>query len=150
MPRYVKPTINTKYHIDFDWWEQQRQSLRIYLASHLCPVCKVKYADSPPHNIDWVDPQTGEVNQVDILWDVLRTCCSQQSDYITRQTPLTVAVMLTLIANDNKPLSSVELQESLDGRKPASSILRVLSGRKIYYGIRPVTMPAGRTTKSTG
>jgi hypothetical protein len=143
MAEYIKPTLETKFHVDFDWWRQQNRKLRVHLSSHLCAECREKYADAPAQDIDWVDPYTGEVKKVDILWDVMRGCCSQNADYITPQTPLVFAVFLTFVANDNAPLSSVELEEAL-GHKSASTILRTLGTGQIYYGIRPVRMPVVR------
>jgi hypothetical protein len=140
MARYVRPTLDTKFHIDFDWWEQRGQNLRVYLQSHLCPECRLKYADSPPEEIDWVSPDTGEVRRVDVLWHVIRTHCSQQPDYISEHTPLTAAVFRIFLANDNTPLTPVGLRQVL-GRKSPSLILRAIGGRHIYMGIRPVSTP---------
>lgn len=146
MARYVKPTLDTKFHIDFDWWQQRRQNLRVHLSAHLCSECRAKYADSPPEEIDWVSPDTGEVRRVDILWHVIRTHCSQQPDYITDRTPLTTAVFRILLANDNTPLTPIGLHQVL-GRKSPSLILRTISGRQIYNGIRPVSAPVRKRAK---
>ena len=146
MTRYVKPTLDTKFHIDFDWRQQKGQNLRVYLYSQLCAECQAKYADSPPEEIDWVSLDTGEVKKVDILWDVIRTHCSQQPDYITDHTPLTTAVFRAFLANDNSPLTPSGLHQVL-GRKSPSLILRTLGGRRIYMGIRPVSAPVRRVIK---
>ena len=138
MAAFVKPTLATKFHIDFDWWQKQARSLRVYLFSHLCVACAARYADSAPHPMDWVDPYTGEVKQVDVLWDVIRDCCSHQDDFTTPQTPLAVAALLTFIANDNMPLTPVELHETISVSRSPEIILRTLGGRQVYYGIRPV------------
>jgi hypothetical protein len=138
MAAFIKPTLATKFHIDFDWWQKQARSLRVYLFSHLCATCAARYADSAPHPIDWVDPYTGEVKQVDVLWDVIRDCCSHQDDFTTPQTPLAVAALLTFIANDNMPLTPVELHETISIARSPEIILRTLGGRQVYYGIRPV------------
>jgi hypothetical protein len=147
MAEYIKPTLDTKFHIDFDWWQQQNRKLRVHLVSHLCPQCRSRYADAPPQEIDWVHPSTGEVKRVDALWDVIRSCCSQRDDYITPQTPLAFAVFLAFVANDNVPLTPVELQEVV-GHNPAATILRTLAGHQIYYGIRPVRMPVMRKNRA--
>jgi hypothetical protein len=145
MAAFVKPTLATKLHIDFDWWQKQARSLRVYLLSHLCAACAAKYADSAPHPMDWVDPYTGEVKQVDVLWDVIRDCCSREDGFTTSQTPLAVAAFLTFIANDNMPLTSVELHETTSRARSPEIILRTLGGRQVYYGIRPV--PTSLTRK---
>lgn len=146
MARYIKPTLDTKFHIDFDWWEENSRNLRVHLYAQLCPECRVKYADSSVEEIDWVSPDTGEVRRVDILWHVIRTHCSQQPDYITEHTPLTTSVFRVFLANDNTPLTPIGLHQVL-GRKSPTLILRTIGGRQIFKGIRPVSTPARRETK---
>jgi len=138
MVRWIKPDLETKFHIDFDWWERKGRDLRVYLQSHLCPECKVIYANHRGNaEVDWIDPETAEVTGVDALWQSLRTHCSQRPDFITESTPLTDAVFRAFLANGNTPLSATELHELL-GRHTPETILRTLGGRKIYKGIRPV------------
>ena len=138
MVRWIKPDLETKFHIDFDWWEREGRDLRVYLQSHLCPECKVIYTNHRgSEEVDWIDLETAEVTRVDALWQSLRTHCSQRPDFITENTPLTDAVFRAFLANGNAPLSAIELHEIL-GRRTAETILRTLGGRKIYKGIRPV------------
>ncbi len=140
MAQYVKPTIETKFHIDFDWWQQQGRDLRIHLRMLLCSEDKAAYADSPAREIDWVSPDTGEVKRVDALWEVVRNHCSRQPEFITDHTPLTAAIFRAFVANDNSPLTPVELHQML-GRKSANLILGTIAGSQVYQGIKPVTMP---------
>ena len=146
MARYVKPTLDTKFHIDFDWWQQKGGNLRVYLQSQLCPECRDKYANSPPEEIDWVSLDTGEVRRVDGLWHMIRTHCSQQPDYIAEHTPLTTAIFRIFLANDNTPLTPSGLHQIL-GRKSPELILRTVGGRQIYMGIRPVSIPVRKVIK---
>ena len=143
MARYVKPTLDTKFHIDFDWWQENSRKLRVYLESQLCPECRDEYAKRPPEEIDWVSLDTGEVRQVDILWHFIRTHCSQRPDYITDHIPLTTAVFRILIANDNTPLTPSGMHQILR-RKSPSLILHTLGGRQVFMGIRPVSIPVRR------
>ena len=139
MVRWIKPNLETKFHIDSDWWEREGRDLRVYLQSHLCSECKVIYTNHRgSEEVDWIDPDTAEVTRVDALWQSLRTHCSQRPDFITENTPLTDAVFRAFLANGNAPLSAIELHEIL-GRRTAKTILRTLGGRKIYKGIRPCT-----------
>jgi hypothetical protein len=132
----LKPTVDTKFHIDFDWWAQSGRNFRVYLLSHLCSDCRIRFKDYREADlIDWVDAVTAEVTQVDGLWHSLRTCCSLKSDYINELTPLTTAVFRTFLANGNEPLSPKDLGESL--HRPADTILRTIGGAQIYDGIRP-------------
>lgn len=143
MNKWVKPTLDTKFHIDADWWEEKGQNFRVHLLSHLCSECQERYKNYHEADlIDWIDVDTGEVLQVDGLWHSLRVCCSQKPDYINEMTPLTTAVFRTFLANGNEPLTSVELGEQL--RRPAESILRTIGGFRVYHGIKPVAKKAGR------
>ena len=138
MVRWIKPNLETKFYIDFDWWERKGRDLRIYLQSHLCSDCKVIYTNHRgSEEVDWIDPDTAEVTRVDALWQSLRTHCSQRPDFIGENTPLTDAVFRVFLANGNTPLSAIELHEIL-GRPSPETVLRTLGGRKIYKGIRPV------------
>ena len=137
MAKPLKPSIYTKFHIDFDWWEKQERDFRVYLHSHLCPECRKNYSVQDSRQIDWVDPDTAEVHRVDGLWQALRTCCRYKPDYISDETPIVAATFRLFLANDNTPLSPLELSEAL-GRKTPELILRTLAGRKVYKGIRPV------------
>lgn len=137
MAKWIRPTIETKFHIDFDWWEEQGRNFRVHLLSHLCAECRPHYKDYvSAEMIDWVDADTAEVTQVDGLWHSLRTCCSLKADYVNERTPLTTAVFRTFLANGNRPLSPLELQEHVG--RPADTILRTIGGLRIYSGIKPL------------
>jgi hypothetical protein len=137
MAKWVKPTVETKYHIDFDWWEEKGRNFRLHLLSHLCSECQERYENYQEADlVDWIDAETAEVTQVDGLWHSLRTCCSLKPDYINDLTPLTTAIFRTFLANGNAPLSPAELQERL--HRPADIILRTIGGFHVYNGIKPV------------
>jgi hypothetical protein len=123
MARWTKPTLNTEFHIDFDWWEQDNRDLRVHLYQHLCSECR--------------DVYTSHL--------ALRTHCSSRPDYITDATPLTDAAFRTFLANGNEPLTPVELGAALN-RQP-SVILRVLGTGRVYDGIRPVSPEDERKRK---
>jgi len=143
MTTYQKPNMDTRFHIDFDWWKQKGWNLRAHLRDQLCQECRAKYAESAPEEFDSVSLDTGEVNRVDILWQVIRTHCSQRPDYITESTPLTTAAFRVFLANDNTPLTPGGLHQFLRHRPP-SLILRTLGGHQVYMGIKPVTGPVRR------
>jgi len=148
MAQYVKPTLETKFHIDFDWWRQQGRDLSVHLRMLLCPEDQATHAGSPPREIDWVSPDTGEVKRVDALWEVVHSHCSRQPEFIADHMPLTAAIFRAFVANDNAPLTPVELHQIL-GRKSASLILGTIGGGQVYQGIKPVTMPV-RKKKTVG
>ena len=50
----VKPTVKTRFHIDFDWWSQNDRDWRVYLRSFLCPEHQQAFAEItayPPHGL---------------------------------------------------------------------------------------------------
>jgi len=143
MNAWVRPTVDTKFHIDEEWWEEKGRNFRVHLLSHLCTECQERYKDyRQAELIDWIDDETGEVAQVDGLWHSLRICCSTKPDYVNELTPLTTAVFRIFLANGNEPLSARELQERL--RRPAEAILRTIGGTQVYHGIKPVKSKARR------
>jgi hypothetical protein len=142
MKKLVRPTLDTRYHIDYAWWQKAGRDLRVYLYSHLCPQHQEIYRDqTDTDQIDWVDPETAEVRQVDGLQHALRLHCSQQPGYLTAHTTLVDAVFRVFLANGNQPVTVRELGEQL-GKDPGV-ILRTLSGAQIYKGMRPVSDAEG-------
>lgn len=139
MAKYVKPTLKTKYHIDFNWWAQEGRSLHRALLDQLCDECRATVgADPEIKTMDWIDPETGQVFTIDQLWYTLQTQCSQKPDFLAEQLPLTASIFRLFIANNNTPLTPVEIHQYLH-KKDARTILRTIGGRTIYRGIRPVT-----------
>lgn len=137
MPKWVKPTIETKFHIDFDWWEEEGRNFRVHLLSHLCQECQERFQDyREAELVDWIDANTAEVTQVDGLWHSLRTCCSQKPDYTGEVTPLTTAIFRVFLANGNEPLTPIELAERV--HRPPETILQTIGRFRVYNGIKPV------------
>ena len=132
----IKPTTNTPFHVDFAWWKQHDNDWRVYLRDVLCPEHQKAYADlSSDQNIDFVDPDTAEVQEVDGLQHVLMTHCAKREGFLTEHTAMVDAVFRTLLANGNAPMTPSELSAKLG--RPAEMILRTLSGPQVYKGIRP-------------
>lgn len=132
----VKPTIKTRFHIDFDWWIQNDRDWRVYLRSFLCPEHQQAFASMDDFDqVDWVDPETAEVQRVDGLQNVLITHCAKQRSFINQHSTLVDSVFRIFLANGNTPLTPEELAEQL-GRDP-NLLLRTLSGPRVYKGLRP-------------
>ena len=69
----LKPTVRMPFHIDFDWWEQNDSDWHVFLRSLLCPEHQESLADvQEGAMIDWVDPRTAEVQQVDGIQHALK------------------------------------------------------------------------------
>lgn len=137
--RLVKPTLRTKFHIDFEWWERESREFRVYLLSHLCPAHQAAYAEKVETEvIDTIDPETAEVRPIDGLQHILHAHCAQEPGFITEHTSLVDAVFRVFIANGNLPLTPEELAEQISRPNQAQTILRTLSGARVYKGLRPV------------
>ncbi|MEW6717303.1 MAG: hypothetical protein AB1345_07365 [Chloroflexota bacterium] len=132
----VKPKLDTKFFIDFDWWSRYDRDWRVHLVSCLCPEHQKVFKDvNMDELIDWVDPDTAEVQQVDGLQHMLISHCAKEDDFITEHTTLVDAVFRLLLANGNIPMGVTEIAERL-GRQP-TLLLRTLSGPRVYKGLRP-------------
>lgn len=132
----VKPTLQTRFYIDFDWWSKNDREWRVYLRSNLCPYHQKAYADlTAEDQVDWVDQETAEVQQVDGLQHVLITHCAKEDGFITERSALVDAAFRIFLANGNMPMTVVELGERLG--RPPNIILRTLSGVRVYKGLRP-------------
>jgi len=108
----------------------------IELRSHLCHDHRAIFSEHfDVDEIDWVDERTGEVRQVNGLQHVLQVHCSKQPDYINDGLSLVNAVFRVFLANGNEPMTCGELS-NITGHPP-EKILRTLSGRRVYKGIRP-------------
>lgn len=131
----VKPTLQTCFHIDFDWWQKNDRDWHVYLRNYLCQEHQFVFADvGETAMVDWVDPQTAEVQQVDGLQHMLITHCAKQPDFITQHTALVDGLFRIFLANSNQPLNSEELGRMLG--RPPQTILRTLSGPRVLQGIR--------------
>ena len=88
--------------------------------------------------IDWVNPQTGEVFSIDSVEYVVRSHCSTQEGYIPDGMAMVDSVFRSLLAHGNQPLSINDLASLIGRVGQESTILRMLGGRKVYKGLRPV------------
>jgi hypothetical protein len=133
----VRPTLDTKFHIDYEWWRRENRDLKAYLISHLPPEKRTQFDSSAEQEmIDWIDPQTAEVRQLDALQHAIAQAVLDPQ-FVNEHTPLVDAIFRVFLANGNKPLSPEELSRFLPRRAPAL-ILRTLSSPTVYKGIRPV------------
>ncbi len=133
----VKPTLETPFHIDFDWWIEHDANWRVFLLDFLCEEHREIYANREKDiRIDFVDPETAEVKRVDGLLHTLVNHCAKQEEFISGSTTMVNTIFKTFLANGNQPLNVKELSD-LTG-KPAMTILRTFSGAKVFKGIRPL------------
>lgn len=136
LSRLIKPTLDTPFHIDFEWWSQEGRDLHAYLLSQVPSDVRDAYAELDDARVDAVNPETGEVKQADGLLLRVRKIAKQQADFVGHHTSIIDAVFRTFLINDNQPLNAYELSRLLN--RDANLILRTLSGSQVYKGLRPV------------
>lgn len=132
----IKPTVDTQFHIDYEWWERENNDLRAYILSQLPTDLRerVEHGD-PAKVIDFIDPDTAEVQRLDALGLAIQEA-SQRPDFINMQTSLVDSVFRIFLANGNQPRTPHELE--IDTGRDAKTILKTFGGILVYRGIRPV------------
>jgi hypothetical protein len=104
-PSLIKPTLDTPFHIDFSWWRQNDREWRVFLRGLLGEEKEAELAEvNLEELVDWVDPNSGEVSQVDVLQYLLSTYYTQQADQ--EGTSLIESIFRAYLKNGNHPLSS--------------------------------------------
>ena len=133
----VKPTVDTPFQIDFDWWQETDSNWRIFLFGFLCEEHQEVFSDKKDSlKIDAVDPETAEVRSVDGFLYTLMNHCAKMEDFIPDNLPLIGRIFRIFLANGNEPLTSQQLSDMVN--KPARTILVTIGGHRVYKGIRPV------------
>jgi hypothetical protein len=136
LAQFIKPNLDTLFHIDYGWWEKKGLDPNIKLLTHLCPEHREAFSGQRVGDkIDWLDWETGQIKQVDGLQYVITTHCSKEPGYVMRAPTLVEAIFRALLSNANAPLSSRMLSTMVG--HPAEQILKVLSGRRVRLGLRP-------------
>lgn len=132
----IHPTIDTPYHIDFEWWKNHDSNWHVFLISFLCPDHQKSFQDSPDLAlIDWIDPETAEIRQVDGIQSTLMEHCVKEADFFGANNTLVDSIFKVFLSNGNQPLSPKGLSDKIG--KPSELILRTLSGATVFKGIRP-------------
>jgi hypothetical protein len=133
---FVKPTLDTPFHIDFDWWKANDNNWQVFLQSFLCDEHKEVFNKiTDDQKIDYIDPVTAEITQVDALQNTLITHCAQLPGFISENTPLVDAVFRAFLANGNQPHSPNQLSQKFP--KSAITILQTVAALENRRGIRP-------------
>jgi hypothetical protein len=132
----VRPSLNTPFHIDFDWWSQNERNWRVHLMEYLSEEHRATLRESGMDEMfDLVDPHTAEVRQVDAIQHLLITYYSGQENFLTESSSMVESIFRLFLTNGNAPLTPIEIGERL--HRPAETILKVLSGTRVYRGLRP-------------
>lgn len=136
-PLLLRPSLETKFHIDYDWWRRADRDVEVFLRDYLCAEHQQALANGETElTFDFVDPETAEVRRIGGTQQVLMSHCAHQPGYLGPENTLVDSVFRILLANGNTPVSSTELSQRLG--RPAQTILRTLSAPRVYKGIRPI------------
>ena len=138
--------VNTPFEINFGWWEKRGRNLGRFLTEILG---KTETEIEPGGALDFIDPETAEVHELDPLWVEVLTKRAFQPDYITTSTPMTSALLRALVENLNRPMTSIELHRRINRSNP-QTILRVLKTAQREYGILPVSESESPSKNSKG
>lgn len=134
---WKRPSLDSRFQIDYDWWKASGKDIRVAVRSQLCPECQKRFPDHRnTESVDWVDPDTAEVVRADALLQTLRSDCAHKPDFISRNNPLVTNIFRIFLRDGNQALTPVELHEQIPWAD-ATTILRTLTAGPVYLGIRP-------------
>ncbi len=140
MAIWKRPSLDTKFQIDHDWWKDGGKDIRVAVRGQLCPDCQARFPDHRnTEAVDWVDPETAEVVRADALLQCLRSECATKPDFISRNNSLVTNIFRLFLYNGNQPLTPLELHEQVPWAG-ADAILRTLASGTVYMGLRPVRL----------
>jgi hypothetical protein len=132
----AKPTLDTRFHIDYDWWKRtEGEDLRIYLISHLPPEERAQFAQQGEEAqlMDFVDPETGEVFKLDPLGQALKQAAAAP-DFLSAVSTVE-AIFRVFIRNNNTPATVREIAQQIAyDEKRLLDLLR----KARYKGISPI------------
>lgn len=130
-----RATPNTRFYIDFDWWDNSNLDLKTYLATRLSLGDESTF-DTEFDKVDLVDVNTGEVHQVDGFQYLVQAYFHRLPADFVQHASLVDAAFCVLLANANKPMTAVEIAGQIG--RPPETVVQTLGGTKIYQGIRPI------------
>ncbi|MBI2864254.1 MAG: hypothetical protein HYX94_06790 [Chloroflexi bacterium] len=148
--------IETRYHIDTDWYRQQGKSFEVMAQSRMCASCKKKLGTETEERVPSMDQKSGRVVfQVQKVpygsnpFVAVRDCCGKKKEFISASTPVLEAVFRLFLANANQPLTLDDVQQKLEeaagyaqtGHHVGPDLLRRLLDHDRQYGIRPMALP---------
>lgn len=137
MVAWKRPSLETKFHIDHNWWQSSGKDLRVAVRGQLCHDCQSRFPDHRNlEAVDWVDPDTAEVTRTDALLQTLRSDCAHKPEFISNNNSIVTNVFRIFLLNGNRPLAPVELARQMPWTN-ADTILRTLTGGQVYMGLRP-------------
>jgi hypothetical protein len=135
-PSFLKrANPDTRFYVDYGWWEKSNLDLKTYLYTRLS-IGEGANLESDISEVDLIDPQTGEVRQVDGFQYALQNYFRQLPDDFASRTSMVDAIFCVLLANANQPMSAREIADRV--QRTTEVVLKTIGGPRVYQGIRPV------------
>jgi len=139
-PKFATPKLNvvtpdTRFYIDYHWWDTANLDLRGFILSRL-QLQNENLTANDMNEVDLVNPQTGEVQRVDGFQFMMQTYFSELTDEFIAKSSLVDAVFCILLANANRPMTAQEIGAKV--RRDPQVIVKTFGGAQVYHGIRPV------------
>lgn len=131
LPKKTKVGPNTRFYIDYSWWEESNLNLETYLSSRLGH--DISLTDDGTQ-VDLIDAQTGEVRQLSGFEFAVQTYFSQQPADFAQRASLVDGAFSVLLANGNRPLTATEIAEQI--RHSVDKVYKTLGSGKVFQGIR--------------
>ncbi|MGF1505385.1 MAG: hypothetical protein ACFB51_09720 [Anaerolineae bacterium] len=130
-------TLNTRYYIDNEWWERSNMDFNSQVA-RLCAEFDYELPQDRDLDemVDWVDPDTAEVKHVPLILYYVMQHVAPNPDFINQRISLIDGIFRALLEAGNYPMTPKELADRLN--RDHRTILKTLSGSRIYQGIRPI------------
>lgn len=128
-------TPDTKFYIDYSWWDEEHLDLKTYLLTRLSIPGDIGAEINVDH-VDLVDSRTGEVRRVDAFQYLVQSYFSRQGTEVATQGSIVDAVFSVLLAHGNEPMSAAEIAERV--HRPIDLVIRTFGGSQVYQGIRPI------------
>lgn len=134
----LRPTSATRFHIDWSWFERNGLDVQSLIRNQLSDASLKKLADGDAvEEVDYIDPATGEVSRMDTLRETIIAESRWEPDFINASLPLMQGIFRVFLAENNRPLTAVELAQRLN-RHDSDAILRVLTATGVQNGVVPV------------
>ena len=120
----------TRFHIDYNWWNESGRNLESYLHTRIGQVVEVKKNEQP---IDLINTNTGEVRQLSGFEYAVQSYFRQLPDDYSQRASVVDAVFCVLLANANQPMSAQEIAEKI--HRTPDVIFKTLGSNHGYQGI---------------
>ena len=134
----MRPTGDTPFQINWSWFERNNINAQSLVRNQLNYKWRQRFDNGLEiKEVDYINSETGEVFKMDNMREAILAECQWEPDYITRDMPLLQSILRLFLANNNQPMTVVEMARRLE-RHDSNAILNLLTASKIQNGIIPI------------